>query len=116
MDHPPTLTVVVPPHYRLLLHGKDGCIPYLTPELLRLLFCPPVDDNCKDSSNENNNENNNNDDWKWKWRRQHFILGVAVKDTCISALYRTVQAPPSVTNMKSKRKKGQAIHEIEIGG
>ena len=109
MDHPPTLTVVVPPHYRLLLHGKDGCIPYLTPELLRLLFCPPVDDDCKDSSNENNNDD-------WKWRRQHFILGVAVKDTCISSLYRTVQAPPSVTNMKAKRKKGQAIHEIEIGG
>ena len=104
MDHPPTLTVVVPPHYRLLLHGKDGCIPYLTPELLRLLFCPPDDDDCKDSPNEN--ENNNDD---WKWRRQHFILGVAVKDTCISALYRTVQAPPSGT--KAKRKKEQAIHE-----
>ena len=103
MDHPPPHNIV--PHYRLLLHGKDGCIPYLTPELIRLLFCPPLD--C-DNSNKDSSSNNTNVDWKW--RRQHFILGVAVKDTCISALYRTVKTtPPLVT--KTKRTKEQAINE-----
>ena len=72
---------VAPPRshlFRLLLHGQDGCIPYLTPELMRLVFCP-VDSDCDGSDSSSDD---------WKWRRQHFILGVAVRDTCVTAIYR----------------------------
>jgi hypothetical protein len=66
--------------FRLLLHGRDGCIPYLTPELTRLVFCPADDD-----SSDNGDDCPSND---WRWRREHFILGVAAKDTCVAAIYR----------------------------
>ena len=59
--------------FRLLLHGRDGCIPYLTPELMRLVFCPG---------------GGSSDEGDWRWRRRHFILGVAAKDTCVTAMYR----------------------------
>ena len=47
---------------------------------MRLVFCP-VDGDC-----DGNGSDGSSDDWKW--RRQHFILGVAVKDTCVTAIYR----------------------------
>jgi hypothetical protein len=69
--------------FRLLLHGQDGCIPYLTPELMRLVFCPvDSDGDGGDSSSDD-----------WRWRREHFILGVAVKDTCVMAFYRDRESP-----------------------
>lgn len=63
------------PRFRLLVHGQDGSIPYLTPELLRLMFSPEeTADNqlCEDG----------------KLHREHIILGLAVKDTCITPDYQ----------------------------
>mmetsp|Transcript_24230 Transcript_24230/g.52267 ORF Transcript_24230/g.52267 Transcript_24230/m.52267 type:complete len:668 (-) Transcript_24230:95-2098(-) len=82
------------PHFRLLLHGQDGSIPYLTPALTRLFFCPNEDD-CTDNATSTSSSDD------WKWRRQHFILGVAVKDTCVTAVYREA----SSKKKKKKRKK-----------
>ena len=70
------------PEFRLLLHGQDGAIPYLTPELMRLVFGPDGDNG-------------------WQWRREHIVLGVAAKDTAVKAVYRDASSTPS----KKKRKK-----------
>ena len=78
--------------FRLLLHGKDGSIPYLTPELTRLMFCPEVECNGNGSDDDDDNDNEGSSD-DWRWRREHFILGVAAKDTCVTAVYRTVTTP-----------------------
>ena len=72
--------------FRLLLHGRDGCIPYLTPELMRLVFCPAVVDGNCDVVGDGPSSSDDDDDWKWL--RRHFILGVAAKDTCVTAMYR----------------------------
>lgn len=45
---------------KLLLHGADGVIPYMTPMLLQKYFAPP---------------------------QPHLLLGVAVQDTCLVPLY-----------------------------
>ncbi|KAL7534561.1 hypothetical protein ACHAWF_004871 [Thalassiosira exigua] len=81
-----------PPRFRLLLHGQDGSIPYLTPELTRLVFCPEGS-----FSGEGDDPADSVEDWKW--RRRHFVLGVAVKDTCVTAVYRDASA-----TSKRKRK------------
>ncbi|KAL9182402.1 hypothetical protein ACHAXT_013054 [Thalassiosira profunda] len=79
------------PRFRLLLHGRDGAVPYLTPELLRLFFCP-------EEGSSDGGEGEGGDDWEW--RRRHFILGVAVKDTCVTPLYR--EKPPPKRKRKDK--------------
>ncbi|KAL3803837.1 hypothetical protein HJC23_003999 [Cyclotella cryptica] len=61
-----------PPPFRLLLHSRDGCIPHLTPRLIRLIFSQDDEDSSKE---------------EWQWYRSHVILGVAVKDTCVTPLY-----------------------------
>ena len=50
---------------QLLLHTEDGFIPFLTPYLLQTYFSP----NSKDI-------------------KEHLVLGVAIKDTCIGPIYR----------------------------
>lgn len=80
------------PRFRLLVHGQDGSIPYLTPELLRLMFFPEeTADNqlCEDG----------------KLYREHIILGVAVKDTCITPDYQETLLS------KKKRKCDSAVEE-----
>jgi len=93
--------MTAPPHFRLLLHGQDGSIPYLTPELMRLMFCPP-------SGGEKDTTSTNDDDGdlqqSWKWHREYLILGVAVKDTCVTAVYRDIKSDSSD---KKKRKSEQ---------
>ncbi|KAL7488428.1 hypothetical protein ACHAW6_014013 [Cyclotella cf. meneghiniana] len=60
------------PPFRLLLHSRDGCIPHLTPRLIRLIFSHDDEDPSKE---------------EWQWYRRHVILGVAAKDTCVTPLY-----------------------------
>jgi|UniRef100_A0A7S2U6Z2 tRNA-guanine family transglycosylase len=67
---------------RLLLHGEDGCFPLLTPFLLRTYFCstdPLV--------------------------ARHLVLGVAVRDSCVAAMYRDDEKHAAE---KKKRKKAPA--------
>ena len=60
---------------------------------MKSVFCPEENCNSDTSSSED-----------WKWRRQHFILGVAVKDTCVTPVYR------DASSTRKKRKKN------ELGG
>ena len=53
---------------------------------MRLMFCPEVKCNGNNGDNEEGSSSSNDHDWKW--RREHFILGVAAKDTCVTAMYR----------------------------
>ena len=80
---------MVPSHFRLLLHGQDGSIPYLTPELIRLIFYPPggVEDTTSTSKVDDDELQQS-----LKWHHDHLILGVAVKDTCITAVYRDIKS------------------------
>ena len=89
------------PKFRLLLHGHDGSVPYLTPELMRLVFCPNANDGTRSADSSPDS-----DDDDWKWRRQHFILGVAVKDTCVTAVYREAS---SVKTTKKRKKNGGGV-------
>jgi len=93
---------MVPPHFRLLLHGQDGSIPYLTPELMRLIFFPPGGDGEEDTTATSKVDDDLQQSWKW---RDHLILGVAVKDTCVTAVYRDIKS--SSNSDKKKRKKEQ---------
>ncbi|KAL7494320.1 hypothetical protein ACHAWT_003049 [Skeletonema menzelii] len=77
------------PRFRLLVHGQDGSIPYLTPELLRLMFFP-----------EETADNESLEDGELN--REHIILGLAVKDTCISPDYQH-------TLSSKKKRKGDSI-------
>ncbi len=79
------------PRFRLLVHGRDGSIPYLTPELLRLMFVPE--------------ETADNQLWEdGKLHREHVILGLAVKDTCITPDYQE-------TLLSKKKRKGDGTVE-----
>jgi queuine/archaeosine tRNA-ribosyltransferase len=80
------------PRFRLLIHGQDGSIPYLTPELIQLMFFPEeTDDHLLEDG---------------KLHREHIILGLAVKDTCVAPDY---QETPS----KNKKRKGYSAVEEE---
>ncbi len=80
------------PRFRLLVHGQDGSIPYLTPELLRLMFFPE--------------ETADNQLWEdGKLYRDHIILGLAVKDTCITPDYQ------ETLSCKKKRKRDSTVEE-----
>ena len=81
------------PRFRLLIHGQDGSIPYLTPELLRLMFFPEETDNHQLEDGKLNRE---------------IILGLAVKDTCITPDY---QDKPLRTK---KRKGGSTVEEENV--
>ncbi|KAL7456319.1 hypothetical protein ACHAWC_007832 [Mediolabrus comicus] len=78
------------PRFRLLVHGQDGTIPYLTPELIRLMFFPNEDDHQVDDA---------------KLHREHIILGLAVKDTCITPNYQ------DKASKKTKRKHVSGVEE-----
>jgi len=88
------------PHFRLLLHGQDGSIPYLKPELMRLIFCPPSGGGKDTTSNDGDDNDDLQQSWKWQ-PLDHLIVGVAVKDTCVTAVYRDVK-PSSGDNKKRK--------------
>jgi queuine/archaeosine tRNA-ribosyltransferase len=80
------------PRFRLLIHGQDGSIPYLTPELIRLMFFPEETD---DHQLEDG-----------KLHREHIILGLAVKDTCVTPDYQE-------TLTTKKKRKGDNTAEEE---
>lgn len=90
------------PHFRLLLHGQDGSIPYLTPELMRLIFCPSSGVN--EDTTSTSNDDGDDLQQSWKWHRKHLILGVAVMDTCVTAVYRDTK---SGSSNEKKRKNDQ---------
>ena len=56
-------------------------MPHLTPELLRLAFCPTANDGGDDGDVDVDGGSS------WKWHRDHLILGVAARDTCVAAVY-----------------------------
>ena len=95
--------MTAPPHFRLLLHGQDGSIPYLTPALMRLIFCSPSSSG-KDTTSTIDNDGNDLQPI-WKWHRDHLILGVAVKDTCVTAIYCDVKS--SSINIKKRKNEQQ---------
>ncbi len=64
---------------------------------MRLMFCPKAKCN---GNGDNEGSSSSSDDDDWKWRREHFILGVAAKDTCVTALYR--EAIPRKKKMDEK--------------
>ena len=67
---------------------------------MRLVFCPP------NGGGEDTTSNDDDDlQQSWKWHRDHLILGVAVKDTCVTAVYRDIKSDSS--NDKKKRKNEQ---------
>jgi len=68
---------------------------------MRLIFCPSSGGEDTTSTIENDVDDLQQG-WK-KWHRDHLILGVAVKDTCVAAVYRDVK-PDSY---KKKRKNEQ---------
>eukprot|EP00956_Cyclotella_meneghiniana_P044286 scaffold311246_cov96-Cyclotella_meneghiniana.AAC.3 len=61
----PAASTTMPP-FRLLLHSRDGCIPHLTPRLVDQIF--------------------RQDDESRRYR-DHVVLGIAVRDTCIAPVY-----------------------------
>jgi len=82
------------PRFRLLVHGQDGSIPYLTPELLRLMFFPEgttADNRLLEDG---------------QLHREHMILGLAVKDTCITPDYQE-------TLSSKKKRKGDSVVKEE---
>ena len=85
----------IAPRFRLLVHGQDGSIPYLTPELLRLIFYPETE--------ETNDQKIVEDG---KLHREHMILGLAVKDTCIT---------PDYQETKTRKKKRKGNTSVEDG-
>ena len=100
-------SITTPPHFRLLLHGQDGAIPYLTPELMRLVFCPPDETDCKSADGSGDSEEEKQ---VWKYHRQHFILGVAVKDTCITAVYRDANSKDN----KKRKNDGSFVNDHSV--
>jgi len=68
---------------------------------MRLIFCPPSGGEKDTSTIENDDDVQQQ---SWKWHREHLILGVAVEDTCVTAVYRDVK---SNSSDKKKRKKEQ---------
>jgi len=64
---------------------------------MRQVFCP------------NDNKEGEEDDCCWKWHREHFILGVAVKDTCVTAVYREASSATSLKKKKKKRKNNNQV-------
>ena len=68
---------------------------------MRLIFYPP-------SGGEDTTSTSKVDDndlqQSWKWHQDHLILGVAVKDTCVTAVCRDVK---SSSSDKKKRKNEQ---------
>ena len=67
---------------------------------MRLVFCPEND--CKDG-NVGLDDDDDNSKQVWRSHRQHFILGIAVKDTCVTAVYRDTKLA-SLSYNKNKRK------------
>ena len=70
---------------------------------MRLIFCPPggdVEEDITSTSKDDGNELQ----LSWKWHRDHLILGVAVKNTCVTAVYRDIKSDSS---NKKKRKNEQ---------
>ena len=69
---------------------------------MRLIFCPPngVDDTTSTIEN---------DDESWKWHRDHLILGVAVKDTCITAVYRDIKSGSDKKKRKNEQQKNDSV-------
>ncbi|MDB4430415.1 queuine tRNA-ribosyltransferase family protein [bacterium] len=69
---------------------------------MRLVFCPENDCNVGLDDDDVDADNSKHD---WRSHSQHFILGIAVKDTCVTAVYRETKSTPSSSN--KKRKNGQ---------
>ena len=96
------------PKFRLLLHGQDGSLPYLTPELIRLIFPSATTPSNNEGSTIDNTGVTSNDAHDYSNRhdddlKEHLILGVAVKDTCVTPLYRE---DDKKTALKRKRGEG----------
>ena len=89
------------PRVRLLIHAQDGSIPYLTPQLLDLLFSPSQGGGESGSGDGEASDKSDNDE-DWKWRRAHLLLGVAVKDTCIVPMFQDSKIK-STSGPKRKR-------------
>lgn len=95
------MSVPPAPRVRLLIHAQDGCLPYLTPQLLDLLFSPSQGGGEIGSGDGEASDKLDNDE-DWKWRRAHLLLGVAVKDTCIVPMF---QESKMKSTAASKRKR-----------
>ena len=73
---------------------------------MRLVFCPP---NGGEEDTTSTIDNDGNDlQQSWKWHCDHLILGVAVKDTCVTAVYRDIKSDSS---NKKKRKNEQRSND-----
>ena len=69
---------------------------------MRLIFYPPSGGEDTSSSIESDG---NDLQLNWKWHRDHLILGVAVKDTCVTAVYRDIKT--SSSNSKKRKNEQQ---------
>ena len=67
---------------------------------MRLIFCPPSGDSEDTTSTIEDFDGDLHQ--SWKWHRDHLILGVAVKDTCVTAVYRDVK--PSSKKRKNEQR------------
>jgi len=73
---------------------------------MRLIFCPPI------GGGEDTTSTIENDDdvqQSWKWHRDHLILGVAVKDTCVTAVYRDIKSSSSEKKRKNEQQQNDSV-------
>jgi len=74
---------------------------------MRLIFCPPSGGE-KDATSTIENDDDVQQQ-SWKWHRDHLILGVAVKDTCVTAVYRDAKSGTSDKKRKSEQQKNGGV-------
>ncbi|KAL7469399.1 hypothetical protein ACHAXS_009650 [Conticribra weissflogii] len=99
----------MPQKFSLLIHGHDGNIPYLTPELIRQMFQRSKEDKTEDCDQTTGGSH--------VPLEEFLILGVALKDTCVTPVYRHDDATTSYAKKKGglKRKRGQFDVEEKNG-
>ena len=76
---------------------------------MQLIFCPPSGVSEDTTSTSIDDDGNDLLQQSWKWHRDHLILGVAVKDTCVTALYRDIK---SDSNDNKKKRRNEQRNDV----